>query len=74
VGFETGPSGGGVNLGEWEFSGEQFTDDFFAFDHEEAEGFAVLLLAEGAEALEVGFGGHGPMLGRFSGRWQAARI
>ena len=53
-----GPSGGGVNFGKRKICGEKFGDDFFAFNDEEAEGFAVFFFLEGAEALEVGFGRH----------------
>jgi len=35
-------SGGGVDLGERKLRGQQFADDFFAFDDKKAEGLAVL--------------------------------
>jgi len=49
---------GGVDFEEGEIRGEEFRDDFVAFDNEEAEGFAVFFFAEGAKALDVGFGQH----------------
>lgn len=48
----------GVDFEEGEIRGEEFGDDLFAFDDEEAEGFAMFFFAEGAEALDVGFGQH----------------
>jgi len=40
--------------------GEQFGDDFFSLDGKQAEGIAMFLVAEGAEAGDFGLRKHGP--------------
>ena len=61
------PFGGGVNFEQGKIGREEFPDDFFALDHEEARGFAMLFFAQLAQAGNLG-------LGERHGRSKAAGI
>lgn len=48
-----------INLSEWKTRAAEFGHDFFTLDDEQARRLAVLLLVEGAETGDFGFGEQG---------------
>ena len=68
------PGARGVDFGEGEIRREQFGDDFFALDDEEAKGLAGLFLTQGAEALEGSFGRHRAQDGAVAGDGSSAGL